>query len=213
MLNLARKLVELVRAVLLKQYDLHMFTYPDQNLCKIIDQFVRERFNNDPEQCILAPKHLPDFLRFDAGFHASPSMDHLHLHILSHDRYSPFMRTRHHFNSFTTPFYVHLDDVISSLSVKRELPLVLRSPELMEHYAQQVPQFQGRPFEDMDVLMKAVRLAAVRDLKRAIRLYFPTKTQTDSSKDSSVVTAATPGVRISLEETRDSTRTYCTCRI
>ena len=42
------------------------------------------------------------------GFHAGPSMHHLHLHIISRDRYSECMKHRKHYNSFATPFFIGL---------------------------------------------------------------------------------------------------------
>ena len=44
------------------------------------------------------------------GIHAHPSMNHLHVHIISKDRYSDCLRHRKHYNSFSTPFFVPLDD-------------------------------------------------------------------------------------------------------
>ncbi|KAG9236564.1 HIT-like domain-containing protein [Amylocarpus encephaloides] len=44
------------------------------------------------------------------GIHAHPSMNHLHIHVLSVDRYSECMRYRKHYNSFATPFFVPLED-------------------------------------------------------------------------------------------------------
>ncbi|KAL2075171.1 hypothetical protein VTL71DRAFT_113 [Oculimacula yallundae] len=43
------------------------------------------------------------------GIHAHPSMNHLHIHVLSVDRYSEFLKHRKHYNSFATPFFVELD--------------------------------------------------------------------------------------------------------
>lgn len=40
------------------------------------------------------------------GIHAHPSMAHLHVHVLSVDRYSDCLRHRKHYNSFSTPFLV-----------------------------------------------------------------------------------------------------------
>lgn len=45
-----------------------------------------------------------------AGVHAVPSMSHLHIHVLSRDMHSPSLKHRKHYNSFTTPFLVNLDD-------------------------------------------------------------------------------------------------------
>lgn len=44
------------------------------------------------------------------GIHAHPSMNHLHVHVMSVDRYSERLKHRKHYNSFATPFFVSLDD-------------------------------------------------------------------------------------------------------
>jgi aprataxin len=44
------------------------------------------------------------------GIHAVPSMSHLHVHIMSVDRFSECLKHRKHYNSFSTPFFVPLDD-------------------------------------------------------------------------------------------------------
>lgn len=44
------------------------------------------------------------------GIHMHPSMDHLHIHVLSVDRYSSCMKKRKHYNSFATPFFVNLSE-------------------------------------------------------------------------------------------------------
>ena len=45
-----------------------------------------------------------------SGIHANPSMNHLHIHVLSRDMHSEFMKKRNHYQSFTTDFFVGLDD-------------------------------------------------------------------------------------------------------
>jgi len=45
-----------------------------------------------------------------SGIHAGPSMNHLHVHILSIDRHSECMKHRKHYNSFSTPFLIDVDD-------------------------------------------------------------------------------------------------------
>ncbi|RYP20416.1 hypothetical protein DL765_002792 [Monosporascus sp. GIB2] len=45
------------------------------------------------------------------GVHARPSMNDLHVHVLSRDMFSECLRHRKHYNSFNTPFFVDLDDL------------------------------------------------------------------------------------------------------
>ena len=49
------------------------------------------------------------------GFHAVPSAVPLHLHIISWDLQSPSLKTKIHWNSFTTDFFVPIDKVIRDL--------------------------------------------------------------------------------------------------
>ncbi|CAG7846436.1 SubName: Full=Uncharacterized protein {ECO:0000313/EMBL:CCA66944.1} [Serendipita indica DSM 11827] len=51
------------------------------------------------------------------GFHAVPSMDHLHMHIISSDLCSPSLKNKKHYNSFHPDlgFFIHLNDVLSWL--------------------------------------------------------------------------------------------------
>ena len=44
------------------------------------------------------------------GIHAHPSMNHLHVHVISMDRYSECLKHKKHYNSFATPFFIDLDD-------------------------------------------------------------------------------------------------------
>lgn len=44
------------------------------------------------------------------GVHAVPSMNHLHIHVISRDMHSEMMKHRKHYNSFNTDFFVPLED-------------------------------------------------------------------------------------------------------
>jgi aprataxin len=44
------------------------------------------------------------------GIHSVPSMHHLHIHVISRDMHSPCVKHKKHYNSFTTPFFVGLDE-------------------------------------------------------------------------------------------------------
>lgn len=57
-----------------------------------------------------------------AGVHAHPSMNHLHIHVLSVDRESDRMRHRKHYNSFATPFFIALEDFPLAPNDKRRHP-------------------------------------------------------------------------------------------
>jgi len=48
------------------------------------------------------------------GFHAVPSMLHIHLHIISSDLHSPSLKNKKHYNSFHPKlgFFLHLDEVL-----------------------------------------------------------------------------------------------------
>ena len=53
--------------------------------------------------------------QFRMGFHAKPSMLHLHLHLISQDFESVALKTKRHWNSFTTDFFLPVENVISEL--------------------------------------------------------------------------------------------------
>ncbi|KAF2161005.1 hypothetical protein M409DRAFT_59527 [Zasmidium cellare ATCC 36951] len=44
-----------------------------------------------------------------SGIHANPSMSHLHIHLLSRDMFSEPMKKTNHYLSFTTDFFIGLD--------------------------------------------------------------------------------------------------------
>lgn len=61
------------------------------------------------DQC--PEKHLS----FRIGYHAIPSMSHVHLHVISQDFDSPCLKTRKHWNSFTTDYFIESQQVIAML--------------------------------------------------------------------------------------------------
>ena len=58
---------------------------------------------------------VPGVGTFRIGFHGIPSLTPLHLHIISTDFRSPWMKKRHHYNSFSTDFLVGLDPTVAWL--------------------------------------------------------------------------------------------------
>ncbi|RZC42251.1 DcpS C and/or HIT domain containing protein [Asbolus verrucosus] len=45
-------------------------------------------------------------IEFKIGYHAEPSMSRLHLHVISDDMVSDFLKTKKHWNSFTSEFFL-----------------------------------------------------------------------------------------------------------
>ncbi len=62
-------------------------------------------------------KTNPDIeLRF--GFHAIPSMKQLHAHLISQDFDSEFLKTKKHWNSFNTDYFVPFGELMDIISEK-----------------------------------------------------------------------------------------------
>ncbi|KKK25470.1 hypothetical protein ARAM_006007 [Aspergillus rambellii] len=73
------------------------------------DKERQEAMNTDPP-----PETLPEGRNWEqdimCGIHAHPSMNHLHVHVISVDRYSDRLKHRKHYNSFSTPFFIDIND-------------------------------------------------------------------------------------------------------
>ncbi|KYN27117.1 Aprataxin [Trachymyrmex cornetzi] len=66
------------------------------------------------------------------GYHAMPSMQRLHLHVISTDFNSPCLKTKYHWNSFTTPFFLHSQDVCNQLRIDGKIKKI--SPQACTDY-------------------------------------------------------------------------------
>ncbi|KAF9897319.1 hypothetical protein BX616_005805 [Lobosporangium transversale] len=62
-------------------------------------------------------------LSFTMGFHTFPSMLQIHLHVISTDFCGASMRTPWHFNSFTTEYFIHPEDMLRFLEKRRSFQL------------------------------------------------------------------------------------------
>jgi hypothetical protein len=56
-------------------------------------------------------KRLQEIGSFQLGYHVLPSLFPLHLHIITKDFISPFLKTKKHWNSFTSEFFFDIDRV------------------------------------------------------------------------------------------------------
>ncbi|KAJ8247636.1 hypothetical protein GJAV_G00248550 [Gymnothorax javanicus] len=71
-------------------------------------------------------------LRFRMGYHAIPSMSHLHLHAISQDFDSPCLKNKKHWNSFTTEYFIDSGDVIEMLERDGRVTVRPRTEELLK---------------------------------------------------------------------------------
>ncbi|XP_032977870.1 aprataxin isoform X4 [Rhinolophus ferrumequinum] len=82
-------------------------------------------------------------LRFRLGYHAIPSMSHVHLHVISQDFDSPCLKNKKHWNSFNTEYFIESQAVIEMVqdagrvTVRDGMPELLKLP-LRCHECQQL---------------------------------------------------------------------------
>ncbi|KAM7009182.1 aprataxin isoform 2-T2 [Tautogolabrus adspersus] len=71
-------------------------------------------------------------LRFRKGYHAIPSMSHVHLHVISQDFDSPCLKNKKHWNSFTTDYFIESHDVIQMLETDGRVAVKEGTSELLK---------------------------------------------------------------------------------
>ncbi|KTF78935.1 hypothetical protein cypCar_00043024 [Cyprinus carpio] len=71
-------------------------------------------------------------LSFRLGYHAIPSMSHVHLHVISQDFDSPCLKNKKHWNSFTTDYFVESRDVIAMLEHDGKVTVKEGTSELLK---------------------------------------------------------------------------------
>ncbi|XP_029648331.1 aprataxin [Octopus sinensis] len=66
-------------------------------------------------------KRSDENLKFKMGYHSIPSMGQLHLHVISEDFCSPCLKTKKHWNSFTTSYFIDSTEVIETVEKEGKL--------------------------------------------------------------------------------------------
>lgn len=106
-------------------------------------------------------KEKESWVTFRCGYHASPSMSRLHMHVVSQDLDSPCLKNKKHWNSFTTDFFLDAEKVVSMLRERGKVELDVKGvyepllklplechvckvglqsmPKLKEHIRQHIP--------------------------------------------------------------------------
>ncbi|XP_069486713.1 aprataxin [Ambystoma mexicanum] len=69
---------------------------------------------------------------FKLGYHAIPSMSHVHLHVISQDFDSPCLKNKKHWNSFTTEYFLESQDVIEMIKQKGHVAVKEGTSELLK---------------------------------------------------------------------------------
>ena len=98
---------------------------------------------------------------FPPGFHSTPSLTPIHLHIISSDLESPCLKHKKHWNSFTKipEFYVPLDAVLESLGHKVP-PIVIMKEEneqlLVRPYSFPIGPYRASACITKEVMERAV---------------------------------------------------------
>uniref|UniRef100_A0A8C4TJK3 Aprataxin n=1 Tax=Erpetoichthys calabaricus TaxID=27687 RepID=A0A8C4TJK3_ERPCA len=166
--------------------DKNMQIYKDDTVVAIKDKYPKAKYHwlVLPWESIASlkavrPEHLPlmkhmhgvgeklvrgcsDYgkLQFRLGYHAIPSMSHIHLHVISQDFDSPSLKNKKHWNSFTTDYFLDSEAVMEMVEkngkvtvkdgtsellklplrchvCRRELPTI---PQLKDHLKSHLPK-------------------------------------------------------------------------
>nr|CCC89808.1 conserved hypothetical protein [Trypanosoma congolense IL3000] len=74
-------------------------------------------------------------LEFMVGFHSLPSLPQLHMHLISRDFDGPCIKTKKHYNSFATAFFLPAEKVVEDLERNGRVTLNQNTAELtrLEH--------------------------------------------------------------------------------
>ncbi|XP_031627737.1 aprataxin-like protein [Contarinia nasturtii] len=96
----------------------HFLVLPRENISNIF-QLTTDHLQLLNEMYLLA-KNIIEIKggeddEFKIGYHAEPSMQQVHLHVISTDFNSPALKTKKHWNSFTTEFFVPHEELMRRL--------------------------------------------------------------------------------------------------
>ena len=93
-------------------------------------------------------------IEFRCGFHAIPSMAQVHMHVISQDFISPCLKTKRHWNSFNTPYFVDAAIVLNCITTNGAIPSTWEndakkwlSEDVQCHKCQHKPKGMGIPFK------------------------------------------------------------------
>ena len=85
-------------------------------LTKHHEELVRHMIDAAQSHVIMELNKTDVEAEFRCGFHAVPSMAQVHMHVISQDFISPCMKSKKHWNSFNTSYFVEANSVLSSIT-------------------------------------------------------------------------------------------------
>ncbi|WBW74905.1 aprataxin Hnt3 [Schizosaccharomyces osmophilus] len=123
---------------------------------KLPDLIMKEARNSlfpDSDLSSRVPsKSLWDFIKL--GFHAGPSMNNLHLHVMTRDHVSPSIKHNAHYISFNSPFFVNIDTPVSQLPVRGSLSYLFQQDVCCyrcdESFGRQFSKLKGHLSEELE---------------------------------------------------------------
>ena len=115
--------------------DLHLL----QHLHKVAENLVLRIQSKEPD------------LKFRFGYHAVPSMHRMHMHVVSQDFSSPRMRTKHHWNTFNTDYFIDSAKLINTLEKSGRIEVDVFFYEQLLNLPMKCNQC-SEVFEDVDLL-------------------------------------------------------------
>lgn len=69
---------------------------------------------------------------FRLGYHAIPSMSHIHLHVISQDFDSSCLKNKKHWNSFTTDYFLESEEVMDMVKLQGKVTVKDGASELLK---------------------------------------------------------------------------------
>ncbi|XP_038051121.1 aprataxin-like [Patiria miniata] len=111
----------------------HYLVLPKENISKLKalqpDHLELLKHMHEVGERIIKEAIGEEGLSYRLGYHAVPSMSHLHLHAISQDFDSPSLKTKKHWNSFTSAYFVDSKEVMDQLEKEGKVDTSAKNPE------------------------------------------------------------------------------------
>ncbi|XP_022095257.1 aprataxin-like isoform X2 [Acanthaster planci] len=113
----------------------HFLVLPKENISKLkalkADHLDLLKHMHEVGQRVIEGAIGEEGLSYRLGYHAVPSMSHLHLHAISQDFDSPSLKTKKHWNSFTSAYFVDSKEVMDQLETEGKVDTSAKNPEAL----------------------------------------------------------------------------------